>query len=127
MSLPPVFQAAYKPFAHSLTASANTEGYRPTAKDLRGLYRHRFDTAGGLVMDCYLDYSPEERATYDEPGSAAQIELVWALVGGIDINEVIGDLALTIEEKAMECMATVAEDSKADAAADRWEDARCEA
>ena len=102
-------------------------GYKPTAADLKGLYHHTFETSGGLVLQCYLDYSPEERATYDHPGCAACVELVWALVEGVDISEVIGDLALTIEEEALEDMVTAADDAKADAAADRWEDARCEA
>ena len=102
-------------------------GYKPDAADLKGLYHHTFETAGGLVLQCYLGYEAEERATYDEPGCAASIELVWALVEGVDISEVIGDLALTIEEEALEDIATAADDAKADAAADRWEDARCEA
>ena len=102
-------------------------GYKPVAEDLKGLYHHTFETSGGLVIQCYLEFEAEERATYDEPGCAASIELVWALVEGVDIAEVIGDLKLTIEEEAMEDMATAADDAKADAAADRWEDQRCDA
>ena len=102
-------------------------GYKPVAEDLKGLYQHTFETVGGLVLQCYLDYSPEECATYYHPGCAASVELVWALVEGVDIAEVIGDLALTIEEEALEDMATAADDAKADAAARRWEDQRCDA
>jgi len=75
-------------------------GYKPTKEDLKGLYNHRFETAGGLVIDCYLAYEEAERETRDEPGSAESIELIWALVEGVDISEVIGDLAATIEEEA---------------------------
>ena len=103
-------------------------GYKPTAEDLKGLYHHTFETASGLVIQCYLEFEAEERATYNEPGCTASIELVWALVEGVDIAEVLAnDVVQTIEEEALEDMATAADDAKADAAADRWEDARCEA
>ena len=78
-----------------------TTGYKPTKADLKGLCNHRFETAGGLVLDCYLSYEAEERETEDDPGCAAAIELVWALVEGVDISEVLGDLAETIEEEAL--------------------------
>jgi len=78
-----------------------TTGYKPTKEDLKGLCNHRFETAGGLVLDCYLSYEAEERETQDEPGCAAAVELVWALVEGVDISEVLGDLAETIEEEAL--------------------------
>ena len=39
-----------------------TTGYKPTKADLTGLYNHRFETAGGLVLDCYLAFEEEERA-----------------------------------------------------------------
>lgn len=103
-------------------------GYKPIAADLKGLYKYEYETEKGLVIECHLEYEKAERATYDEPGCAASIELVWALVEGVDIAEVLGfDLVATIEEKALENMEEAADDSLADAAADRWEDARCEA
>lgn len=74
---------------------------QPTAEDLKGLYFHRFETSGGLVIDCYLSYEKEERETREEPGSPANMELVWALVKGIDISEVLEDLAETIEVEAL--------------------------
>ena len=92
-----------------------TSGYKPTKADLKGLYNHVFETAGGLTLDCYLEYEAEERETRDEPGSAASMELVWALVGGIDISEVLGDLAETIEEEALSDL----EDQIADAKFER--------
>jgi hypothetical protein len=99
-----------------------TTGYKPTKADLYGLYNHSFETAGGLVLDCYLAFEEEERATYDHPGSAAAIELVWALVEGVDISEVIGDLASTIEEEALEDMAVQAEHDQYDKGQERYED-----
>ena len=95
-----------------------TTGYKPTKADLKGLYNHRFETIGGLVLDCYLSYEAEERETQDEPGCAAAIELVWALVEGVDISEVLGDLAETIEEEALSDL----EDQIKDAAFERGQD-----
>ena len=91
--------------------------YQPTPEDLKGLFNHRFETSGGLVIDCYLSYEKEERETRDEPGNPANMELVWALVGGIDISEVLEDLAETIEVEALEEL----ESQIKDAAFDRGE------
>ena len=101
-------------------------GYKPTKVDLKGLYNLVFETAGGLTLDCYLEYEAEERETRDEPGSPASMGLVWALVGGIDISEVIGDLAATIEEEALEDMETSAKDDQYDKGQERYEDRNAE-
>ena len=105
-----------------MSAPVWTTGYKPTKADLYGLYNHRFETAGGLVLDCYLAYEEEERATFDHPGSAAAVELIWALVEGVDISEVIGDLAATIEEEALEDMENSAQDDEYDRGQERYED-----
>jgi hypothetical protein len=99
-----------------------TTGYKPTKADLLYLYNHRFETAGGLVIDCYLSYEKGEPETRDEPGCPAAIELIWALVEGVDIYEVIGDLAATIEEEALEDMAVQAEHDQYDKGQERYED-----
>ena len=94
--------------------------YQPTPEDLKGLFNHRFETSGGLVIDCYLSYEEDERETRDEPGSPANMELVWALVGGIDIGELLEDLpglAELIEVEALEEL----ESQIKDAAFDRGE------
>ena len=94
--------ACLTPHVIALEKSDNTEGYRPTTEDLAGLYRYRFETAGGLVMDCYLDHQTAEEATDVCPHIPEHLELIWACVGGIDISEVIGDCKQTIEEEALE-------------------------
>jgi hypothetical protein len=86
-------------------------GYKPTKADLKGLYNLVFETAGGLTLDCYLEYEAEERETRDEPGSPASMGLVWALVGGIDISEVLGNLSETIEEEALSELANEIEEA----------------
>ena len=89
--------------------------YQPTPEDLKGLFNHRFETSGGLVIDCYLSYEKEERETRDEPGSPANMELVWALVGGIDIGELLEDLpglAELIEVEALEDLDGQIDDAK---------------
>ena len=101
-----------------MSAPVWTAGYKPDKEDLKGLYNHRFETAGGLVLDCYLSYEAEERETRDEPGCAASMELVWALVEDVDISEVLGDLAETIEEEALSDL----EDQIKDAALERGQD-----
>ena len=78
------------------------------------------------MLDCYLAFEEEERATFDHPGSAAAIELIWALVEGVDISEVIGDLAATIEEEALEDMEVQAEDDQYDKGQERYEDRNAE-
>ena len=76
-------------------------GYKPTKTDLKGLFNLVFETDWGLTLDCYLEYEAEERETRDEPGSPASMGLVWALVEGVDISEVLGDLVETIEVEAL--------------------------
>jgi hypothetical protein len=99
-----------------MSAPVWTSGYKPTKEELKGLYNHRFETAGGLVIDCYLAFKAEERATFNHPGSAAAVELIWALVEGVDIYEVLaislGDWVAMIEEEALGDMETSAKDDE---------------
>lgn len=109
-----------------MSAPVWMSGYKPTKADLYGLYNHRFETSGGLVLDCYLAFEAEERATYDHPGSAAAVELIWALVEGVDIYEVLGDWVATIEEEALEDIETSAKDDEYDRGQERYEDRNAE-
>lgn len=93
-------------------------GYKPTKEDLKGLYNHCFETFGGLVLDCYLSFEPEEPVTDDDSGCAASVELEWALVEGVDISEVLdGHWAELIENEALKDLA----DQVKDAAFERGE------
>jgi len=53
------------------------------------MIQYHFETFGGLVLDCYLDYDSGEKATADDSGSEPCAELVLAFVQGIDIKEVM--------------------------------------
>lgn len=105
-----------------MSAPVWTTGYKPTKAELKGLYHHRFETAGGLMLECYLDYDEAERATYEHPGCNERIELIWALVEGVDISEVLGDLTGTIEEEALQDMAASGQDDDYDRGQQRYED-----
>jgi hypothetical protein len=105
--LHPVMQAALAPFMPQLTKSDNTEGYSPGADDLRGLYQYRFETSMGLVIQCYLEHQTAEEATDVCPPIDERMELIWACVGGIDISEVLTDIAPVIEAEALESLSEV--------------------
>lgn len=79
-----------------------TAGYMPDAADLHGLYPYRFETAGGLVIQCYLEHQTAEDATDVCPPIAERMELIWACVGHIDISEVLVDMEPVIEAEALE-------------------------
>lgn len=89
--------------------------YQPTPDNLKGLFNHRFETSGGLVIDCYLSYEAAEWQTRDDPGSPADMQLIWALIGGIDIGELLKDLpdlAELIEVEALGELESQIEDAK---------------
>ena len=93
---------------------------QPIQEDFKGLFNHCFETDGGLVLDCYLSYEAEERETQDEPGSPADMQLVWALVGGIDIGELLEDLPDLAELIEVEALGELESQVK-DAALERGE------
>jgi len=70
--------------------------------DKKGLFNYEYVTPGGLAIDCWIYFEEGEEATRDEPGEPEIISLEHALVGGIDIAEVLDmDLVTLIEEKAL--------------------------
>jgi hypothetical protein len=64
------------------------------------MIQYHFETFGGLVLDCWLDYDPGEMDGdfMIEPNA----ELVQALVGDIDIKEVMDKFWIEIIER--ECV-----------------------
>jgi hypothetical protein len=70
--------------------------------DTKGLFNYEYVTKQGLAIDCWIYFEEGEEATRDDPGEPETIELHHALVGGIDILEVLDmDLVTLIEEKAL--------------------------
>ena len=70
--------------------------------DTKGLFNYEYVTNQGLAIDCWIYFEEGEEATRDDPGEPETIELHHALVGGIDILEVLDmDLVALIEEKAL--------------------------
>ena len=70
--------------------------------DTKGLFNYEYVTNQGLSIDCWIYFEEGEEATRDDPGVPETIELHHALVGGIDILEVLDmDLVNLIEEKAL--------------------------
>lgn len=66
------------------------------------MIQYHFETFGGLELDCWLDYDSGEKATADDSGSEPCAELVQALVGDIDIKEVLGEFWIALIER--ECV-----------------------
>ncbi len=87
-----------------------------------GLYHHQFQHAAGLVLDCHLEYTKAERQTHDSPGEPESLELIYALVNGVDVSEVLSDDVVgLIEEEAAQSMVMDKWDSDYDRAQERAE------
>ena len=90
---------------------------------LKGLYEYEYESALGLHIDCYLEYEEEYDGGNDEPSYPESITLVYALVNGVDISEVIDpDTQATIEEEALSEMRADADSHDEDRAIAQWED-----
>jgi hypothetical protein len=64
------------------------------------MIEYKFETFGGLVLDCTLDYDPGEMD--GDFRIEPQAELVQALVEDIDIKEVLSDFWIALIER--ECV-----------------------
>lgn len=70
--------------------------------DTKDLFNFEHVTKQGLAIDCWIYYEEGETATQDEPGEPETVELHHALVGGVDVIEIMDqDLISLIEEKAI--------------------------
>ncbi len=68
-------------------------------------YQYQYADSEGLVIDCHLEYEAAEKQTRDCPGHPESIDLIYALVNGVDICEVIhDDVKQLIEEEALASM-----------------------
>ncbi len=86
----------------------------PNAEDFRGLFRYFFEAPGGLEIECWLEYEAEQAATDIDPHYAATTTLVFALVNGCDIENLLRpDVVAAIERIAVEYREHEAEEAKA--------------
>lgn len=70
-----------------------------------GLYEYQYASANGLIIDCHLEYEAEEAQTYSAPGQPESINLIYALVNGIDVSDVLCEsIKNEIEEEAAQSM-----------------------
>jgi len=92
----------------------------------RGIYYpYQFNSSNGLTIDCLLEYTrahdggtgPNSDESYPE-----SIELIYALINGVDASEVLCDeVRSMIEEEALCSMEMDKWDDEYDRAADRAE------
>lgn len=88
-------------FAHVLDTICppKKDGKRP--KCPRGLYEYNHYTDLGDLV-CWVDYTPEERQTYWEPGGPASADLTDAWLGDINVFDSLSDDVIKeIEEAAL--------------------------
>ena len=69
------------------------------------IFETEFITPGGLVLECHVLMESGEPETLSEPMEPPVVELQSALIGGIDVSELLSDeLVENIETQAMETM-----------------------
>lgn len=68
-----------------------SRGYKPVLEDFKNLLPYDWETPEGLVLSCWLEFSPVEKMADDSPGYPASMELVWCLVEGVDIMPVLSE------------------------------------
>lgn len=69
------------------------------------IFETEFITPGGLVLECHVLMESGEPETLSEPMEPPVVELRSALVGGIDVIELLSDeLVENIEAQALETM-----------------------
>ena len=69
------------------------------------IFETEFITPGGLVLECHVLMESGEPETLSEPMEPPVVELQSALVGGIDVIELLSnELVENIEAQALETM-----------------------
>ena len=69
------------------------------------IFQTEFITPGGLVLECHVLMESGEPETLSEPMEPPVMELQSALIGGIDVIELLSDeLVENIETQALETM-----------------------
>jgi len=124
----PTIAASLAPF---MRPGLITTPFKPCPADSNGRtqvergpwYEYQYTASEGLTIDCYLEYEKAERDSFDCPGHPESITLVYALVNGVDISEVLSDDVVgLIEEEAAQSMAMDKWNDDYDRGEDRYND-----
>ena len=87
-----------------------------------GMNQHQYTSRDGLTLDCHFEYEKAFAGSDVEPGYPESLELIYALVNGVDIAEVLcDDVKKLIEEEALCSMEMDGWNDEYDRAADRAE------
>ena len=91
-----------------------------------GFYQYQYNGSEGLTIDCHLEYEKAfdgGSGPTSEPSYPESIELIYALVNGVDVSEVLCDsVKKLIEEEALCSMEMDGWNDAADEATNRAED-----
>lgn len=102
-----------KPIPRVIHAPVKLPNMAVDPSKLKGLYEYQYETGMGLHIDCFLEYekaydggdpsNPSSEESYPE-----SITLIYALVNGVDISEVIedSDTQKLIEDEALAAIQT---------------------
>lgn len=112
-----------KPIPRVISAPVKLPNMAVDASKLKGLYEYSYESGLGLHIDCYMEYEAEFDGGRDEPSHPESITLVYALVNGVDISEVISaDIHSDIEDDALAQMRADADSFDEDRAIARYEE-----
>ena len=85
-TLHPVFQAALAPFMPTTQKRITAYNRKPTDGT-----QTFYTTLGDVALECEVYWEAAEPQTWSDPGYPAQATLESALVGGVNIIEILSD------------------------------------
>jgi len=99
------FTDGMAPYPTAVAKALTTNHPNEPTRISTGLYAYQYTHASGLVLDCHLEYTKAEPASNDSPGEPESLELIHALVNGVDVSEVLSeDFRGCIEVEASDSM-----------------------
>lgn len=85
-------------------------------------YDYSHEAGLEVPLVCELNFTPEERQTYEYPGCPACMELVSATVNGVDISSLLkANLIDTIESLALAKHGADAQEAAAERQIEAWQ------
>ena len=84
---------------------------------------YKYTSPGKDELLIEFDYQPAEPTTWDDPGCAAEVDVVAVYANGMDILEWCSDVSIEFfAEKAAESVAAIKDADDYDRGQDRYED-----